>query len=232
MKKIILIIITLACITACEKSNIGDTIPYRLGFSSIIDYYYIPSTPLITNKENSREYRQPYTIGEIDSYLIISCIDSAKIFKFNEYEPYDMGIFESYAKYFGDTIFSNEHEIDNQYYASVMPLTAINVVTERQYDMQHPAGSVLNDIIYIHTARNNEMLVAKQYYQAFDRRIDSISNTNPINMLNGIIYIHFIKQPDNPGVYSFSISMEFGADPVTGETKLCVPVAFDFQFEP
>lgn len=232
MKKILTIIIVIVCLTSCKKHIIGDTIPCRLGFPSFMDYYYIPSAPKVTIKDNCKAYLMPYTIGKTDSYLIINCIDSARIYECYEDTPTDKRIFATYAKTFGDTLASEEHKIDNQYYASVMPLTAIDVITEQKYDTQHPAKSNINDIVYIHTDRDNEKLLTEQWLQSLDRRIDSISAIRPINMLNDVFYLHFIKQPDNPGTYTFTISMDFGADPVTGDTIEFAPLVVDFEFKP
>ena len=231
MKKIILIIFAIVLLTSCEKRIIGDRIPSETGFPSLIEYYYIPSSPIIKHKTNGKVYNLPYIIGDVDSYLIISCIDSARIYNFNEDDPSAMRRFENYAKYFSDTIFSTEHEIDVRDYASVMPLIAINVVTEKKYDAQHPAGSNINDILYLHTSRNYEKLIAQQYEQGIDRRIDSVSVIRPINMLNEVFYLHFSKQPECPGSYTFSITMTFGADPITGDTIELAPVVFDFEFK-
>lgn len=86
--------------------------------------------------------------------------------------------------------------------------------------------------MYLHTSRNYEKLIAQQYEQGIDRRIDSVSVIRPINMLNDVFYLHFIKQPDNPGTYTFTISMDFGADPVTGDTIEFAPLVVDFEFKP
>ncbi|MBR4677435.1 MAG: hypothetical protein IKO99_05485 [Bacteroidales bacterium] len=218
-----------ATLVSCnQEKECEDLIEY--GFPSLVDVYYIPNGINVKSCGVDSD-------SDIGNYIVLDCMPDEKPFKFDP--EVNLPAFKQYASFYGDTIFSNIHTISALNYASVMPLISINVKTDKQFDEKHPANSSINDLVYLYEFRDlkTEIYVKKnnlpkegKYYIELQRSLDSISEEEPLYMLNEWFRLHFKKLPDIYGTYNLTISMKFGADPITGETVDLEPIVVKFDF--
>ncbi len=249
MEKILtLLILTATSFTlySCEsKDAIDGDVSY--GFPSIVDTYFIPSavttrlcavsnsTVNMIKQGDKTEYYDIDTTFQ-GTYLVMDCRWEDKAFSFDSETQNDRDVFERYAKSFGDTIFSNMHV--HQCLASVMPLVAIEITADRQFDETHAAGSSLRDLIDFYMWRDFKTVISNYRetreidygHEELVRNLGSVSEDNPIYMLNDWFRLHFKKPPATPGTYKFTICMKFGEDPLTGETVEIKPVSVEIEF--
>lgn len=240
--------------TPVEDEKSADN-PIVYGFPSFADKYFIPSSVRMKSYtacdsvkmkctssdgkveiyDNTNSFSIPY-----DCYIIMDCDYEGNSYKFNSKNENDLVAFEKYAKAYGDTVnYGGMHHLPYQYFFSVMPVVALDVKTDRQFDKSHPAGSSIGDIINLYIWRDvlskiSETLedTNKEEYGLYEqyRGLNSISADNPVYLLPDWFRLHFKTLPDTRGVYNLTISMKFGADPVTGETVEVEPVTVAFEF--
>ena len=154
--------------------------------------------------------------------------------------------YKEYAEYYGDTCHLTNHEsftlptwTNN---ACVLPLIAIDVVCDKNFDENHPAGSSLNDILfYDQTLNTYDYLKNKEYQgevlrwgrgsaQNFEPRILSQIPDNPVYLMESAFEILFDHEPTAPGTYEFTVKFTFGEDPLTGETVDIAPAKVSIEF--
>lgn len=231
MKKLLYLLLFsfVAILSNCKDDNSAtDAVAY--GFPSFLEKYYIPA---------SIKLQRCVTYEDIP-YIIMECDDGGKSYSFDAKDEKEMATFERYAKAFGDTLFSEIHH-SWDYIASVMPLVSMNVTTDRVFDAKHPADSLINDLIDIYIWKDFKTVIAitedLEHHKNEDvglldyyRNLDSIPDS-PISMFPDWFRLHFKKNPDTLGTYNFTISMKFGADPVTGETVEIAPVTVEMEFK-
>ncbi len=155
--------------------------------------------------------------------------------------------YKEYADYYGDTTHLKDHKgvfmgISSIENVCVLPLTAIDVTCNKEFDNNHPAGSSLNDIIYYKQSLElYEYLKNKKYQgEEFDSPICSIQdfnprklNTlpdNPVYLMESKISLTFDHKPSASGTYEFTVKFTFGADPLTGETVEIAPATVSIDF--
>ena len=237
MKKILfLMTIAIAATTlfACNgKDDKNDAEnPYEVGFPSLVDMYYIPSSVKV----------KLVVADECDSthfpYFAMDCgFNEGQAYWFNAKDESKMSGFVKYANFFGDTLGVVKHGIPHQQIASVMPLVSVDVTSDSDFDETHPAGSSLNNILSLYTYHDLGASIASKREKGVWCRdsifvgLTAITETNPVNMLNDWFRIHFTKAPATPGAYKFTVSMKFGADPLTGETVDIEPVTVEIEFK-
>ena len=154
--------------------------------------------------------------------------------------------YKEYAAYYGDTTHLKHHDGaltgSSIYNACVLPLLSIDVVTNKDFDADHPAGSKLNDILYYDQSHDTyEYLKNKEYKgealywgrgscKDFEpRRLDLIPE-NPVYLMESEFWITFDHAPATPGTYEFTIKFTFGPDPLSGETVDIEPVTVSMEF--
>lgn len=155
--------------------------------------------------------------------------------------------YKEYAAYYGDTTHLTHHDgcitgMNGIYNACVLPLLAIDVVTNKDFDAEHQAGSKLNDIVfYDQSHATYEYLKNKDYQEEalywgrgsckdFEpRRLDLIPE-NPVYLMESDFALRFDHAPATPGTYEFTIKFTFGPDPLSGETVDIEPVTVSMEF--
>jgi len=234
MKKIPFLM-TIAVVTttwfACNDDDKNEAEnPYDVGFPSLADMYYTPTSIKVRDVATDSQF--PYVIIDVG-------YNDEKTTWFNAKDENEKSTFEKYANSLGDTLGNVEHPIPHTDFASVVPVLTVDVISDSQFDETHPAGSSLNDLMYIYNWRDYGY--ANDYKREHDawiygqdelrRGLDSISTTNQIAMLGNWFRLHFKKAPAAPGTYKFTVSMKFGADPLTGETVEIEPVTVEIEFK-
>ena len=235
-------------VCALNKSIYGDwfaneNIGKPLGENNPIDAY------------NRYDLRQIYATHHYfvntanqNKYLNIVRAYNKKVFidKNDIQSPY-----KEYAEYFGDTLCLTDHTDygDNYgFHACVLPVVAINVVCNKDFDSGHPAGTLLNDIAYLEQYLNyynclhqksgdNLLYYGKTAYELYNASNFIVENMplsyipgNPILMMEGYFNIVFSHQPSTPGTYEFTVQFKFGFDPLTGETVEIEPATVSIDF--
>jgi len=215
-----------ACNDKDDKNDAEN--PYEIGFPSLVDMYYVPSSIHFRKIATDMEY----------PYIIMDCgYNEEQEYWFNAKDENPMDTFVKYAKMFGDTMGVAEHGIPHQQIASVMPLVSMDVTSDSDFDETHPAGSSLNNILSLYTYHDLGASIASKREKGVWCRdsifvgLTAITETKPVNMLNDWFRIHFTKAPATPGAYKFTVSMKFGADPLTGETVDIEPVTVEIEFK-
>ncbi|MBO7566166.1 MAG: hypothetical protein J6T60_03600 [Bacteroidales bacterium] len=155
--------------------------------------------------------------------------------------------FKEYAAYYGDTTHLTNHDavlisgrgVDH---ACVMPLLAIDVICNKNFDTKHLAGSKLNDIMFykqsleMYNYLQDKKKQGEELYSGigsckeFDKRRLSLIPENPIYLMESKFYIMFDHAPATPGTYEFTIKFTFGPDPLSGETVDIEPVTVSMEF--
>ncbi len=213
-----------------ETSNGEDQLWY--GFPSLVDTYYTPKTVSLRQTVIKNEFYADYPC------LIMDCVMADdKTYSFDSESEQEKNAFEKYATFFGDTLCDGSHI--KQHYASVLPVISIEVTADRQFDRKHPVDSLLNDILYLYVWRDYryEFELKRTYDKWYNgeeeprKPLDSISADNPVYMLPKWFRLHFKKNPDTLGTYNLTITMKFGADPVTGETVEIDPIKVQMEFK-
>ncbi len=155
--------------------------------------------------------------------------------------------YKEYAEYYGDTAHLKNHHsvilgISKVFNVCVSPLTAIDVICNKEFDNNHPAGSSLNDILsYKQSLELYEYLKNKQYQgeelyytigsiQDFNPRKLNTLPDNPVYLMESDFSLIFDHEPTTPGTYEFTVKFTFGADPLTGETVDIAPATVSIDF--
>ena len=249
-----------------EKNNVR-VFPYLVTTDNLVESYFKPRKANIYTKEkaifsdwvvddntglnnNKREYAEQYFFLDqdgIDKYISIQnktndTIGSVMVDKNDIISPY-----KEFAEYYGDT---NNRTIHSGYIihdgsiVCALPLVSIDVICNKPFDENHPAGSKLNDILYF-----EQMLEMYNYFQNKEkkdeityfgvgrgpiksfqpRKLSDITN-NPVYLMESYNLISFDHEPVTPGTYEFTVKFTFGADPLTGETVEIAPATVSIDF--
>ena len=153
--------------------------------------------------------------------------------------------YKEYAQYYEDYGHATNHDqtdFVSGIQACVMPVTAIDIVCNKDFDAEHPAGSKLNDIIkydqdydtytFLQSPENKGKNTYYRYHYIPDfepRQLTEIPR-NPIYMMNRAYELFFDHEPTSPGTYEFTVKFTFGADPLTGETVDIAPAKVSIDF--
>ncbi|MBO7461348.1 MAG: hypothetical protein J6T96_02000 [Bacteroidales bacterium] len=210
------------------------------------DVYHGDKSSLITD-DSAQEYAEHYFFLD-EKGLKKYCEASEKSHKKRLIDPKDIiSPYKEYAAYYGDTMHLTNHDgilisgrgVDH---ACVMPLLAIDVICNKNFDTKHLAGSKLNDIMfykqslemynYLQDKKNQgeELYSGIGSCKEFDKRRLSLIPENPIYLMESKFYIMFDHAPATPGTYEFTIKFTFGPDPLSGETVDIEPVTVSMEF--
>jgi hypothetical protein len=155
--------------------------------------------------------------------------------------------FKEYAAYYGDTLHMMDHDGtlfsgSGAFQACVLPLIAIDVVCDKEFDADHPAGSKLNDILFYDQSLDMYNYLQNKEYQGEDmhsgrgscmdfglRRLSLLSE-QPVYLMESDFCIRFDHSPSTPGTYDFTVKFTFGADPLTGDTVDIAPAKVSLNF--
>ena len=166
--------------------------------------------------------------------ITISLTDN---FGFVTYASSDSTKFARYKKYvefYGDTTYSSMHFI-GEAAACASPLSSITVVADKDFDETHPAGTVLNDLFQMSYPRFYQYI--KSGYKPATRmnsfQLDSICELavfKDISLFAEYSTLIFNSTPTTPGKYTFTVTLAFGEDPLTGEKVTVPPASIEIEF--
>ncbi len=153
--------------------------------------------------------------------------------------------YKDYASYYGDTAHLTIHDCYpfdylGYYNVCAFPLLGIDVVCNKDFDIEHPAGSKVNNILLYYQSLETYSYLQDKTHQGEDfsnadiknfkpRRLDLIPE-NPVYLMESEFWIKFGHAPATPGTYEFTIKFTFGPDPLTGETVDIEPVTVSMEF--
>lgn len=154
--------------------------------------------------------------------------------------------YKEYANYYGDTchLTHPEHVIIPNWVenACILPLIAIDVVCDKNFDDNHPTGSSLNDILYYSQSFNTYDYLKNKEFQGekggwargsvkrFEPCLLSQLPDNPVYMMESQYRLTFDHTPTAPGTYEFTVKFTFGPDPLSGETVDIAPTKVSIEF--
>ena len=266
-----------SCIDRNDNSEVGGlaSARYMVSTNSIVDTYFTPkklnicalnkaiygdwfanenigNTQVETNRYDLQQIyaKHHYFINTTNQnkYLNIVSAYNKKVFidQNDIQSPY-----KEYAEYFGDTLCLTDHTDygDNYgFHACVLPVVAIDVVCNKEFDSGHPAGSLLNDIAYLeqylnyynclHQKSGDNLLyygkTASDLYYASNFIVENMPLSyipgSPILMMESYFKIIFSHQPTVAGTYEFTVKFTFGPDPLTGENVEVEPATVSIDF--
>lgn len=155
--------------------------------------------------------------------------------RYKQYVYYfsDFGYREDHEWYWGDDC-CDDPGPSHHSWVCVCDIKSIHIVSNNDFDEKHPAGSNADDLFSIRLESAYPFI--KNGYQA---NYDNHSHKFPLNnidpdylKLNGhwLGNISTNKMPTEKGSYSFTLSLEMGADPVTGYTPTFDSQTFKLTF--
>ena len=154
--------------------------------------------------------------------------------------------YKEYSDYFKDNNHITGHEKGfynpSSIQACVVPVTAIDVTCDKDFDANHPAGTPLNDIIkyeqdydtyaYLNTPEKNgqKLYWGLNLVNTFEARSLADLPNNPVYMMDSGYQLTFDHEPAAPGTYEFTVKFTFGPDPLSGETVDIAPAKVSIEF--
>ncbi len=153
--------------------------------------------------------------------------------------------YKEYAEYFGDNILEAYHGTEmfdfREGKCCVLPIVAVDVICDKDFDAEHPAGAKLNDIMawhgyynyydYLHQVDEKGNLVnngknSHEYYVA-NSNFEDVPLVDipkkPLLMAEHAFLLLFTSNPSKSDSYEFTVKITFGPDPLTGETVDVAP---------
>lgn len=206
------------------KNDAGDYID-----GSIIDKFYEPDTLQVSFWSPSQG------CDATEFYLYLARIDSNGKFKGNYWTSIsEKG--KNYVEYYGDTTFSGWINFSaERYYVSAMPLNSISVTADKDFDVEHPAGSSLNDVFTLEYASAYNLIQSNynpdlNIFQWGDYQRTPLAEFKPLLLPCFRMYLIFNKLPEKLGAYQFTITYEYGKDPVSGKEVKVAPAVVTAEF--
>ncbi|MCQ2973313.1 MAG: hypothetical protein MJ211_00725 [Bacteroidales bacterium] len=273
----ILALLLISCEKMRDEGTSNDDL-YYVTTNNIVDCYFTPKKLNIYVSEDKRivgdwfategfekvfgpDYTRDFKQEYSSRYYFL---DELSIKKYIDLKNKNYGIknfidkndinspYKEYATYFGDTLCISDHYDGGEFYgetASVLPLIGVDVISDKDFDENHSAGTLLNDIIKygwtdniyncLHEVDENNNL---RFYGKRDFELYSSDNfllepfsitslpTNPLLMMGSKFYLKFDHEPTNSGTYQFTVKFIFGSDPITGETVDIAPATVSIDF--
>jgi hypothetical protein len=216
--------------TESNAQGSGSGVWYTSFTGNYIDAFCIPKSVRLYS-DDQFEFSEKY---------ISFAFDYAHRFSYNNgWEEMSNEVkYEGYAKYYGDTTYTYNHDMSPRQRVCAMPLMSINVVADRDFDESHPAGASLNDLFtfkYVahYSFVKNGYLNDKEG-ERDDCPTDSVavlSDFRGASLFSTYIDpLFFNKLPATPGKYTFTVTLTFGEDPLTGEKVELAPASIVIEF--
>lgn len=142
-------------------------------------------------------------------------------------------IYKKYTEFYGDTTYNDVHVIGDPNCCAA-PLSTISIKTDKDFDKGHPAGSLINDLFLISYPRYHQY-IKNGYTPKVPRgsyALDSISELSDfknVSLFAANTQLIF-KETPAPGKYTFTVTLDFGEDPLTGEKVTVPPANIEIEF--
>ncbi len=182
-------------------------------------------------------YKPTLFVGEATYYNNI-CVRMVPTLSYDggNYVPLDS--LQNYFDFYGDTTCFKVRDIGRFYSVCASPLDSINVIADKDFDSDHPAGTSLNDVLSIRYSSAYDLIQSGydpsldlyDFCNKGDFEVMKLSNFESIHLLDKIFYLEFDKKPDTKGRYTFDVCLGFGKDPVTGEIAEVPDMKVDIDF--
>ena len=157
--------------------------------------------------------------------------------KVNDYfnDEKNVAKFKEYANYYGDTSYTSAHDMDVDENVIPIPVESINIIANRDFDEQHPAGTSLNNLFKLHYICHQSFIKNgyKNQRNGESCPIDSLVKLSDLKTtsLIGLYTSHlFFDNPTTSGKYTFTLFINFGEDPITHETLELPPASIEIEF--
>ncbi len=211
-----------------DNSQSGNNVAGTFYEGSIIDYFYEPDILDVCFLSSIQGFDFPL-LGISTTHFLDGLPDPVNIIsrrsdKYNEY-----------VKYYGDTTFSGWIWHSGSYKVSAMPLNTINVTADKNFDSEHPAGTSLNDIFTLEYA-SAWNLIQSNYDTNINIRQNGKPQTIPLSEFKPLILpchdmtLYFNKLPEKLGTYEFTITFDYGKDPISGREVKVAPAVVKAEF--
>ncbi|MBR4676760.1 MAG: hypothetical protein IKO99_02025 [Bacteroidales bacterium] len=237
MKRILISLITLSCICCCSKNDneTTDMIPSDTWSSgdytgNYMDMFIIPKE--ITLQYFADEYNSPSISIQPEMTE-----GKSEFFPYWEKNENKLKQYNAYAEYFGDTVYDGYHDMGLVEQVFAVPIKSISIVANRDFDAEHPRGSNLGDVFSLQYL-SFYSFIKNGCKNGINNTIwpaDSLSKLTEIKSISlfswrGGTQINFDKLPEIPGKYTFTVTLDFGCDPLTGEKVTVPPASIEIEF--
>lgn len=233
MKTLLFLLIALSVVSSCNKAD-SETDDEQAGvwLTTFTGNYmdgFIKPIGLKMNYKKSNDDHGAIVLAldrELDEGT--TYLASAANAKYNEY-----------AKYYGDTTYTGRHDMSEIEVVCAAPLKSINVVADRDFDESHPAGASLNELFtfkYVafysfvkNGYKNGGGSDVPAEYPADS--VAALSDFRGASLFSDYVApLFFNKLPASPGKYTFTVTLNFGEDPLTGEKVELAPASIEIEF--
>ena len=227
--KILLFVLVLVCIMSCgkhdEESKEPEGLWYTSSSGSYMDAFVKPDCMTLS------------FIKDLTDARILIDLSGSKAAVYYTYSPVkeeDFDTYKAYSNFYGDSVYHHAHTMEHSAEGCLMPLKGISVVADQDFDENHLAGMELNDLFTISYSRFYQYIKSgyKPVYGLNAFALDSISELSAIkdvNLFSVRSTLIFKKKPES-GKYKFTISFDFGDDPLTGESFSLPPSSIEVEF--
>lgn len=146
----------------------------------------------------------------------------------------DLPMYKKYAAYYGDTTYNSLHVI-GEAIGCASTLSCIMVVCDKDFDAEHPSGTILNDLFQVRYPRYYQYIKSgyKPKTSLSSYELDSIAELfsfKDVPLFADETSLIFKQHPAAPGKYTFTVSFTFGEDPITGEKVELAPASIEIEF--
>ncbi|MBO7568042.1 MAG: hypothetical protein J6T60_13205 [Bacteroidales bacterium] len=227
-RQFVLIIIGL-CLFACNKND-EDSKSYDFADPATGNFINV----FITNPESLELEFVTNIRYHVPCIRMSFLYDMYRSVAYCSPDGYQLEMYKKYAKFYGDTTYHERH-ILGEPNACAAPLSKINVTSDKDYDEAHPAGTSLNDLFLISYPRLYQYIKSgyKPQQGMNSYELDSVSELTAFKeepLFECETHLLFKKQPDAPGKYTFTVTLDFGEDPLTGKKVTVPPASIEIEF--
>ena len=237
MKKILFILLAGLLMWSCSKSddNEDSRTPVGEAFDppngTYMEAFIRPDSLILSFiKGNSSYLSRIQTDFSLDNTHRRNCV----IYAYASAYKSDVAKYKEYAKYYCDTAYYESHTIGYDCVGCLMPLNSISVVADQDIDESHPTGSSLNDLFKISYSRFYQY-IKNGYIPDIRPNAYTLDSISELSTFKGTYLfpekaaLIFKKEPA-PGKYTFTVTLDFGEDPLTGKKVTVPPASIEIEF--
>lgn len=218
------------------ESVTGDW--YTIKTGNYMDFFMKPSGLSLSYQDSTSGY--DWTMAITPTFtLTFDCNGRTDMYGYNPSveDQKHLDKYNEYAKYFGDTSYSWYHDM---YFdrAITAQLYSIDIVADKDFDKEHPAGTSLNNLFtlkynaYHSYIKGNYKNVHAKEGERSDVPMDSVSVVTDFkgsSLFQSGAKLLLSKRPAK-GKYTFTFTLNFGEDPLTGEKVEVPPASIEVEF--